>query len=479
MAKADIAFFISAGAVLGIGAAGLGTPLVPAFCIALIGAFAAARLRHFSSVFALILVLMFVAGHLYYHLFIAWHRAAERLPEIGESAEAAGIVRDEPRRSERALRFTLELQSPHHGRLAVVTEPLADIRFGDRLELSGRIELPEPGAHPMEPPIAVFPRITVKERGVGPWLFTQLARLRATLTGVVERALPTERGALMNGLLFGDTSGFTREFRDAMAASGTTHLTALSGYNIAILIGNVSGLCAWLLLSRRARFAVTTLFLFLFVLMVGAEASVVRAAIMGSLLMLAGEAGRTYHVRNAMTFAALGMLLLDPTLLVWSAGFLLSFLSLIGIVYLRPALAELFRMDTSREAMGLFGWRDNLLTTLAAQLMVLPVIMHYFGEFSLTALAANVLVLEFVPFTMFLGFALVGLGLVLPMIATLVATAAEIPLAYMDAVIRFFADVRIPLATGSGWGTTIVIYAALFALMVGRRMNHTRSASQQ
>ena len=475
MAKADVAFFLGSAGILGIGAAGLGIPLGAAFISGIVGWFVVSRVRHFSFLFALLLTGTFVFGHLYYHMFVSLHHTNELLPR-GTDDEAMGVVRDEPRRSERALRFTMELETPYRGHLAVVTEPSRGIQYGDRLTVLGRIEPPENDTNPLAPATAVFPRITLVARDAGPWLMTRLVGIREALTGVIERALPTEHAALLSGLLFGDTRGFTREFRDAMAASGTTHLTALSGYNIAILIESMFAACAWLMLSRRMRFIGTMLFVVLFVLMVGAEASVVRAAIMGSLVLLAGETGRVYHVRNAMTFAALGMLLLDPTLLVWSAGFLLSFLSLIGIVYLRPALQDLFGVRTGRDGGGAFGWREHFLTTLAAQLMVLPVIMRYFGEFSFTAILANVLVLEFVPFTMFLGFLLIALGFVLPPVAPFFTSVVSIPLAYMSAIIRFFADVRIPIASAGGWGITACIYAILAAIIILGRKPSPRHA---
>ncbi|MEY4731883.1 MAG: hypothetical protein RL681_829 [Candidatus Parcubacteria bacterium] len=469
MAPADVAFWLASAGILGIGAAGLAIPLAIAFVVAGVGWFAVSRPRRFSFAFAVLLSVVFVLGHLYYNVFAAAHRTSEHIP-VGSDTETTGVVRDEPRRSERALRFTLELDEPYHGRLGVVTEPSRAIHYGDRLTIAGRIEEAESGGNPLSIATAVFPRVTLIARDAGPWLMTRLMHIREALIGVIERALPTERAALLAGLLFGDTRGFTSEFRDAMAASGTTHLTALSGYNIAVLIESVSLMCAWFMLSRRMRFFATILFVLLFVLMVGAEASVVRAAIMGSLVLLAGETGRAYHVRNAMAFAALAMLLIDPTLLVWSAGFLLSFLSLIGIVYMRPALQHLCGMRTDHDGAGIFGWREHVLMTSAAQLMVLPVIMRYFGEFSLTAIIANVMILEFVPFAMFLGFLLIAIGFILPPAIPFFAGIAEIPLAYMGAVIRFFADVRVPIASAGGWGVTVCMYAVLFAVIaLGRR----------
>jgi len=109
--------------------------------------------------------------------------------------------------------------------------------------------------------------------------------------------------------------------------------------------------------------------------MAGAEASVVRAAIMGFLVLLAKEAGRMYSFRNAVTFAAAGMAVFDPTILVFDIGFQLSFVSLLGITHLEPALKRFFG-----ERGSFLGWRENALTTLSAQLAVAPILIQNFGS---------------------------------------------------------------------------------------------------
>ena len=162
--------------------------------------------------------------------------------------------------------------------------------------------------------------------------------------------------------------------------------------------------------------------------MTGAEASVVRAAIIGVLIMIADQAGRQYYFRNALALAAFLMVLFNPKVLVFDLGFQLSFLAIIGIAYLRPLLKKWLRM---KEEPGILNWRDNFLTTTSAQIAVLPLILSRFGYFSPISILANVLILEFIPPTMFLGFLTAALSVVSFHLSLLSGWIAQVFLGYI------------------------------------------------
>jgi competence protein ComEC len=214
-----------------------------------------------------------------------------------------------------------------------------------------------------------------------------------------ERVLPPEEATFLSGLTIGARGTLRDELKTAMQQSGTTHLVALSGYNITILAYVVMSILL-LFSSRRVAFVIATLIIVCFVIMTGAEASVVRAAIVGFLVLVAREMGRGHSMRNIILCAGVMMVLLNPKILVFDVGFQLSFLALLGILYVRPALMMLFRISDA----SFLSWRDNLLTTLAAQLTTLPVLVINFGMFSPISLISNILILEFIPLTMALGF---------------------------------------------------------------------------
>jgi len=178
------------------------------------------------------------------------------------------------------------------------------------------------------------------------------------------RFLPFEEAAFLSGLTLGGRSDFSKNFKEAMKKSGTTHLVALSGYNITIIAWAMANFFAFFF-KRKKVFALTTMAIIGFVIMTGAEASVTRAAVMGMLILLASQVGRIYDVRNALMLAGLVMVLLNPKILTYDLGFQFSFLALMGIVYLKPAIQKFFNIS---EDTGFLSLKDHFLNTTAAQI---------------------------------------------------------------------------------------------------------------
>jgi len=391
----DIAFYVALFFIIGIGAAGFGINIWLTLATALAVAFVAIRSKRFVALFALITFL----GFFYFNLFSVLQ--SENIP-FGEEALLEGIVFRQPKHGLKSEQVDIKLNPPHEGEIRIYSEPGVRFSYGDVLEIRGTIEKSPTGRLN----IVSFPEITIIERGSGNILKGSLFKLRNSLISNLNEVLPPQHAALMSGLLFGERAEFTDEFKDAMRKSGTTHIVALSGYNVAIIGITLSAMLAYVVGRRRAFYA-SLIAIPVFVIMTGAEASVVRAGIMGIILLLAERQSRLYSFRNAVVLTALVMLLINPRLLVFDIAFQLSFAALLGIVYLYPLFRKRFNIS---EREGILGWRRNLFQTLSAQLAVTPIILTSFGYFSPTALFANVLILEFVPITMLFGFLTAVLG---------------------------------------------------------------------
>jgi competence protein ComEC len=467
MAKATLVFAGGLSFLIGIFLVDLGVPLlflaVPVLLVAAgIALFdQAVRLRAAFLVALAAVLIGFWYAPFYRHL------VAERLRvDFGAAASYSGTVVDEPDVRESFQRFTVRLDPPHHGTIMVGTLPGVAVRYGDVITVTGRVE------DNNGPELWMPKQFTVTGENRGNRLRAYLIGVKHSIIGVYRSLLPSDTAALLGGLTFGVRGDFTADDKASMSLSGTTHLVALSGYNISILVIAVANLFRWWL-PRRATFVVTIGIISLFVLMVGAEASVVRAAVMGVLALVAREAGRRYYFRNSVTLAAAAMALADPTIVTGSLGFQLSFASLLGLVYLEPLVGRLVRIDSRGESV--LGWRESLATTLAAQLAVAPLLIEYFGSFSLTSLAANVLVLTTVPIAMLLGFLLGVLGLVLAPLAAMLAWLVQALLVYQLSVIRFFAAIRIPVPLPVGHWTLIAAYYGTLVLLT---VALTRSRAQ-
>ncbi len=350
----------------------------------------------------------------------------------GEQVFVEGLVVRAPEIREDGQKIIARLRKPHRGLIAVYLGRAPEFKYGDFVRFEGA---PKTTKSREVAAMLSYPIATVIARGQGSPIKAFLFGVRDRLVSIFHRSLPQEEASFLSGITLGVRAAFSDELRDAMKASGTTHLVALSGYNISI-IGIAIGATLGTLFGRRRAFWITIGVIILFVLMTGAEASVVRAAIMGTLVLVAEETRRLYSMRNAIIAAAFFMTLANPSVLAFDIGFQLSFAALMGIVYVKPAIAAFFRF---REEAGFLAWRENALTTVAAQLAVLPLLLGYFGSFPLASVGANILILGFMPATMFLGFLVAGVGFISAFLARALGWLAVILLGYELFVIKTFA----------------------------------------
>ncbi len=228
-------------------------------------------------------------------------------------------------------------------------------------------------------------------------IIATLISLRSHFETQINRIFPEPHAAFLAGLLTGSRNGLPDHLTDAFKQTGLTHIVAISGFNITIIIAIISG-CLFFL-PLRWRFIPSVIAIVLFTLFVGASASVVRASIMGILGLLALQTGRMRNARLAILWTAFAMLLWNPKELWYDAGFQLSFLAVIGLVETAPILEKWLK-----HIPNILGVRDALTMTIAAQVFAMPWVVLQFGTLSLIAPIANILVAPLIPFAMLFGF---------------------------------------------------------------------------
>ena len=424
----DAAFYVAVFFVLGIAGASLEVSiwLVLLFAAILILFLYKKLTTVWLSWFGVFFLLVF-AGYFYFN----WHAVLYK-EEIILNKEIifTGTIIREPRSGLQAQELTMKLAAPYKGEVLVYTSTYPQYAYGDILKVSGKVSKSTSGRSN----IVSFPRIELVEKSRGNALRSFLFSVKRTLVESLARVLPQEKSAFIAGILFGEKSEFSEGFKEALKKSGTTHLVALSGYNVSIIAITLSNVLSYFW-NRRRVFWLSTAFIILFVLMTGAEESVVRAAFMGVIFLISERSSRLYSFRNAVTLTAFVMLLLNPKLLIFNVGFQLSFMALIGLIYLKPVLEKLFHIVKKETFLN---WRENLLQTFSAQIAVLPVVLSAFGYFSPLSLFPNVLILEFMPLTMFLGFMTAFVGVVSYHLSFLVALPLSVLLGYEIFIINFF-----------------------------------------
>jgi competence protein ComEC len=304
----------------------------------------------------------------------------------------------------------------------------ADAAPGQRIRTTGRLRPPDPGQAE-----AAALSASSAARLLRPAARWQLApaELRNRFTAAAARLDGDARG-LLPGMVTGDTSTLDPGLEAAMKTVGMTHLTAVSGANCSLVLGTLLILARALRLRRAVAATASLAGLGLFVLLVGPDASVLRAAVMGAVGLIALTGGRAGRGLSSLCLAVIGLLLAEPALSV-SFGFVLSVLATLGIVVSGRPVMGWFPDAVPRWAAA------GLAVPLSAQTFCGPVIVLLQPEFSTYALAANVAAAVLVVPVTLLGTAAVPLVALVPAAATLPLEIAAVFARAVAGVARYFA----------------------------------------
>ena len=334
--------------------------------------------------------------------------------------------------------------------------------YGDRIKVTGKLSAPdESGGFSYKDYLAnkgihslmTYARVNWVEPDHGRTIRTWIFNLRQKSYDVLHEIFPSPEADLLSGILLGRDQGISRDLQKAFQLTGMTHIIAISGFNITILAGLFSSLFSRLLGHRSGAMA-AVIAIAGYTLMVGAEAAVVRAAIIGTLGVLGSLFGRRQNGLNSLGIAVLGMLLFDPHFL-WDIGFQLSVAATLGLILYTQPMEAWFIKTASRwiseeKAKAWVGpVSDVFLLTLAAQIMTLPIMAYHFGEVSWLSMIANPLILPPQSLVMILGGLALLAGMIIPGLGNLVAVLA-LPFARytirMVNIVSGFpgADLRIP-----------------------------------
>ena len=253
---------------------------------------------------------------------------------------------------------------------------------------------------------------------------------RQTLSQKINTFLPSPQAELLSGMLLGQKQELPAKLRLALRDTSTIHIVVVSGQNLTLLAGiiiNLSGL-----LTRRKALILALLTVIGYLLLSGVQIPALRAALMLGLAYLAQFMGRQSDGLWALMLTAGFLLLVNPAW-ISDLSFILSFLATFGVVFIAPILAG------KLAKLPLF-LRENMAVTLAAQLMVTPVITQNFHQLSLVSLPANLLVLWAVPYIMVSGALMVILGSVFELIGQVMSLIVGSLLTYFVYVVSFFAS---------------------------------------
>lgn len=326
---------------------------------------------------------------------------------------------------ERILIFTQSYPDYHYGQyLKIYGEPLLPQNFGTDINFDYISHLSKDQIYSL----MKYPQIQTGGRvKLGFWektktdIYRKIFTVRRAFEASINRSLSEPSASYINGILLGARSGIPDNIKQAFNRTSTSHILAISGYNITIIAWVISWVLLWFM-RRAVAFWFSVAGIILFTIMTGAGASVVRAAVMGLLLLYANKGGRLYGAANAVVFAGAMMVLINPLILRYDIGFQLSFMAVLGLIYLAPFLEDKLEKVKLPK---FFNIKENIIMSISAQILVLPLLLFYFKNLSIVSIPTNILVLPLVPYTMLLGFATGLAGLILPFLGQFIGYFAE------------------------------------------------------
>lgn len=404
-----------------------------------------------------------------------------------------GFVISEPEQKENSTRFVFE--SDNGERVLVSTDLYSPVQYGDSIRLSGKLEIPwiiedEEGGRPFDYGAYLskddiyhtmsFAKIEVLSSGNGNFIKEILFKIKQSFVDKVRLILEEPESSLLAGLIVAGKTAIPKNILEEFRNAGIIHIVVLSGYNITIIADFIKKRMEQFFLLTRLRVSPkmvagsSILAILLFVLMTGAEATVVRAAIMVLVVIMAKMFGRTYSAERALLLAAFLMVVHNPKILVFDPSFQLSFLATCALIYIVPIVERY-----SRIMPNWWGMRTILVTTVSTQLMVLPLLVYSMGNISLVSVPANLLVLLIIPWTMLLGFIAALIAYISPLLALPFSYIAHLFLSWILNVSHYlgslpFASIDIPAL--SVW-LVALIYLGIIIFVWRWRNYSQRSAN--
>jgi ComEC/Rec2-related protein len=422
----------------------------------------------------------------------------ENLAAVGERVELVGKVVEEPDIRSDKTYLVIEADSLFQGRVwiptfgrvrASIKDAGARYQHADELSLTGFIYQPQgprnPGAfdyHNYLRNKEIFAAIAVSRpnqvtllREGGSFLSSVVSPLRNWLVTKTREYLSPLPAALLSGFILGEQRDIPSEYQDLFRNTGTLHLMAVSGSNVAFVLLLFSFPLTLLKAPRSVRVIILLLVLIFFAILTRLQPSVVRASIMAAVGLIAYGWIRKPDYINLLCLAGLLMLIWRP-LQLFDVGVQLSFAATFGIIYAVPKINGMLSFLSGRWGKWLRNFIIIVASTTAAQLAVLPLMAHYFQNVPLSGVLANIPMILLAGFTTTLGIAFYFSTLLGGWLAHLISFPLDWMLGLAVIILRFFASLpnsNIKVAS-PGWAEIILIWLILyfiFELLAVRRLS--------
>ncbi len=382
----------------------------------------------------------------------------------GQTVSIVGVISREPIDRGDAWQLTLntsemtrtvrqtkhEETKPIQGLVLITAPPLPAYGYGDRLQVSCMLKKPENKDFAYDRYLARYgiyslcsrPHVQLEAAGQGNRVVALLLRIKHRSYELAQAYMPEPTASLALPVVFGGGQGIDDDITDSFRRTGLTHIMAVSGFNVSLLAALLGCCFIAIGVSRRSTFFATSIVIAAYVVMVGAPASAVRAGVMSIFLLLALTVGRLASLPRSVLVVAAMTLVVNPRLLRDDIGWQLSFLALLGLMYILPYLEKWSLLLTKGKYKAFI---TALMATVAAQIATAPVILYNFGNFSVIAPLANLLVVWIVPILTVAMMMALPLAALFPQLGSFFFFPCWLMVKYVFCIVDFLA--RLPWAS--------------------------------
>ena len=420
----------------------------------------AARLPVMPAVLAAVLLLGVARAE--------YHHSQRELPDVfGSDVIASGTIVDDPETTTQRVRFELHVSQVEidgitrqvDERWLVYADPPEDLvsgrsapffRYGDEVKVRGKPVLPDPIG-------GLDHSAYMESQGLTATLFDEEAHvtgeggtlwrraifaIRGRLADSIERSMPYPESALASAMLLGKRESLPPALVEKFRATGSAHLLAISGLHVGVLLAVVAGTASWLLGRQRPTYLViAAVAIWLYAIVAGASPSALRAAVMGTVYLLALGLGRPSSVLPALALAAAAMTVASPVL-IRQVSFQLSFAAVGGIGLALALFGGRLNWGSSPSAgigRKMLGWAAALIVvSAAATLATWPLAAANFGRVALVGVPVSLLTIPAMAPLIGTAFLAAVAGVAFQPLGELLGWIAAAPTAYLIAVVSAF-----------------------------------------
>jgi len=416
-------------------------------------------------VFVTLLGLFF--GLFYYHF---WdYRESRKVLIYNQTITIDSWISEKPVRDSGDQKIIIDYEKT---KVQVTIPKYPEYNYGDKLEVKGIIKNPAEvkskegefnyGQYLLKKGIrgeVKNPESIKKTGATGNIVTKTIYKIGDKFENTLNRVLAEPYAALQAGIILGSKRNIPDSLMSAFNRDGLTHIVAVSGYNLMIVVSALALILTPF--SRKFAFWGSICFIIFFVILTGAPASVLRAAVLAILVLWCKILGRRPYYPILILFAGVLMLLFNPYALKNDLSFQLSFLAFIGLTMLSPKISAIRIVNKSPNII-----KTAFSETMSAQILVLPILLLNFGILSFIAPLANILVLPTVPTSMFLGFLAGGIGIIYLPLGRLVGLLAYLVLKYIIVVTEFLSRFNFSAVTlkTSDWWWLPIYYLIIYLI---------------